>query len=53
MDYIIAYTTLNSGHPNIIMQQGNMMVQGYIDIFDDTGYNYLTEWATQMAQMME
>ena len=53
VDYIIAYTTLNSGHPNIIMQQGNMMVQGYIDIFDDTGYNYLTEWATQMAQMME
>ena len=53
VDYIIAYTTQNVGYPIVIMQQGNMMVQGYIDIFDDTGYNYLTEWATQMAQMME
>ena len=53
IDYAIAYTAQNSGHPTIIMQQGNVMVQGYIDIFDDTGYNYLTEWATQMADMLK
>lgn len=53
VDYIIAYTAQNSGHPTVIMQQGNIFVQGYIDIFDNTGYNYLNEWATQMARMME
>lgn len=53
VDYAIAYTAQNSGHPIIIIQHGNIIVQGYIDVFDDTGYNYLTEWATQMAEMMK
>ena len=53
IDYAFAYTAQNSGYPTIIMQQGNVMVQGYIDIFDNAGYNYLTEWATQMADMLK
>ena len=53
VDYIVTYTAQNSGHPNVIMQKGNIFVQGYIDIFDDTGYNYLTEWTEKMAEMMK
>lgn len=53
IDYAVAYTAQNSGHPTIIMQHGNVIVQGYIDIFDEAGANYLTEWATQMADRMK
>lgn len=53
VDYAIAYTAQNSGHPTIIMQHGNIFVQGYIDIFDDAGADYLDQWARQMAEMMK
>lgn len=53
IDYAVAYTAQSSGYPTIIMQHGNVMVQGYIDIFDEAGANYLTEWATKMAEQMK
>lgn len=53
VDYAIAYTAQNSGHPTIIMQHGNIFIQGYIDIFDDAGSVCLDQWARQMAEMMK
>lgn len=52
VDYAIAYTALNSDYPTIIMQHGNVFVQGYIDIFDENGKNMLEQWAQQMAASM-
>lgn len=53
VDYIIAYTVQNAGYPTVIMQKDHIVIQGRINISDETGYNYLAEWATQMAEIMK
>lgn len=52
-DYIVAYTSQNSGHPNVLIQNGRYFIQAYLDVFDENGEDLLEEWAAQQLERMK